>query len=229
MCFRHSERLFLAVTKPKDRFDITDPIYHDTEEHLGNVPYELTPKESLFLSYYLQSFNGTKAAQLAYPNVNKLRASREASAMLKKLHIRQVIDDYLEAAQVDARQVIARLGYFANESNVSHFVTYDENGKPEINLSTQAARDNMRLVKKLTHTTTTRTDKEGNTTVTDKIGIEVYSALEAMNILTRHFDSIPQPKADDPALEVKPMYIVVNPVQALPSEDTQDGQDGAQD
>ena len=95
------------MTKPKDRFEIADPIYHDTEEHLANVPYELTPKESLFLSYYLQSFNGTKAAQLAYPDMNKLRAGREASAMLKKLHVRQVIDDYLEAAQVDAKPRIS--------------------------------------------------------------------------------------------------------------------------
>lgn len=98
---------------------------------------KLTGKQKLFVEKYLgeANFNGTKAAELAGYKGTRASLSQIAYENLRKLEIKQVLDNALSAMTLPANAVLTRLTQIA-DGKVADF--YDESG----NFSLQTAKDN---------------------------------------------------------------------------------------
>jgi hypothetical protein len=187
----------------------------DPQLAIGSAETELSYKEQAFLAGYLQSFNGTQTMIDIGVTTNRNYARNAASEMLARPHVKAVIQSYLETEQASANEVIARLSYIAREGDLSHFLEIDEKG-PKLNLDTPKAREALGLIRKVKHKSTIREDPQTKERIYEsEIELEVYSKLDALSILSRHYDKVALPgnDEDDPIAAAKPLYIVVKPTQ----------------
>lgn len=68
---------------------------------------KMTQKETLFIGYYLEHFNGSRAAREA--GYSDESAGTYACELLKKPHIKEEIARQLESVHMSAREVLQRL------------------------------------------------------------------------------------------------------------------------
>lgn len=180
----------------------------DYEEELK----DLTPRQRIFISYYLQCFNGKQAALQAGIAGTVNSAYVASSTILKETKVKNFLNNYLAAASANAQETIYHVSQIARYGDVSHFLSTDEQGNVKIDLSTERAKRAVKLLKKVKQTTKETINLDTNEKVTETtVEIEVYSKLDAASILLRHYDSLP-PIPTDMQLseESKPLYIVVN-------------------
>lgn len=137
------------------------------EETLSQVESELSPKELLFINYYLtNNLNATLAAKLAGYSEN---SSHELGhRLLKKVEVKKVIDQYLKNESIETQELLKRLSDVA-KNKAMQFVNAD--GSVDL----QAIKDNglMHLVKSV------RRGKGG------KIHVTFYDAQKAQDTLAK--------------------------------------------
>lgn len=103
----------------------------------------VSKKHLAFAFHYIQCWDPAQAALRAgYKDSPYLHTN--ASKLLQKEEIRQVIDEAIEKHAMRAGEVLSRLAMMARGS-VTHFIT----SSGDIELDTDEARENLYLVKKL--------------------------------------------------------------------------------
>lgn len=135
---------------------------------------KLTDKQALFIQEYLKCFNAAEAARLAG---YKGRSDVEGARLLVNL------SEYLETARpsetvMTADEVLAELSLIAR-GDMGHFV--DDNSL-SINLTSDKARKNMRLVKKIKYVTQVNDDSQ-----TDTVEFELYDKVKALELLGKYY------------------------------------------
>ena len=141
----------------------------------------LTNKQQRFVEEYLKDCNATQAAIRA--GYSKKGADVRGAELLGN---RRVLPKLLEkqkelASQcnVEAKEVIEEIKKLAF-ANMADYITVDDDGKPEIDLSTMT-RDQAAALAEITNRTTTT--KDGGS---DHYGIKFHSKDSALEKLCKH-------------------------------------------
>jgi len=152
-------------------------------------PKELTDKQKLFVSEYLQDKNGAAAAQRA--GYAAKDSKQQAHKLLQDERINALIDKFLDMHAMRASEAIALMSDWARGS-VRRFLKVDEQGHLSINLAHDEAQQHLHLIKKLKQTRTSYMvgDMER---VDVKTEIELHDAKDAAHkILQLHGRYAPQ-------------------------------------
>lgn len=112
---------------------------------MAREPGALTHKQKVFVEEYLRCWNASEAARRAG---YKAKADVQGAQNLVKPSIRAVIDARLEELGMGAQEVLARLAVHAKGDLRPFLRTYPD-GTVEFDLSSQAAQDNLALIKEL--------------------------------------------------------------------------------
>lgn len=145
---------------------------------------KLTTKEKRFADRYLYEakFNGTEAARGVYDAASDNTLAQIAYQNLRKLHIKQYVDEGLAAMAMSGNEVIARLNDIA-KGKVTDF--YNADGKFDL----EVAKDRQveHLLKKIKRKTTSKVLRDQGEIEThllfEEIEFEIYSAHEALRDL----------------------------------------------
>lgn len=138
----------------------------------------LTPKEAAFVGYYLECSNAKQAALAA--------GYKSASGLLKRPRIRKVVTERMGAImakkEITAERVVAELGRIAF-ANIDDFVDDD------YRITSKPSRKKMAAVQEVTTETILGFDKDGEPDTPDvkKVKMKMYSKLDALDKLGRHF------------------------------------------
>lgn len=138
---------------------------------------DLTPKQQRFRDEYCVDFNGTQAAIRA--GYSKNTAAEQASRLLRNVNMQEAIKNRLDELAMPAEEALKRLGDIAGGS-VEHFVAADEDGQVYINLGTDDARANYKLLKKVKQTKTITRGDNGYEREEIKTEFELYNAQTAL-------------------------------------------------
>jgi len=135
---------------------------------------QLTDKQALFITEYLKCFNAAEAARLAG---YKGRSDVEGARLLV------ILSDYLEQARpsetiMTPEEVLMELSIIGR-GDMGNFI--DDNSL-SINLTSDKARNKMRLVKKIKYTTFANDDSQ-----TDTVEFELYDKVKALELLGKYY------------------------------------------
>lgn len=211
------------------KFDINLPERQTDTNELAKLAIfsELSERDLLFVVHYLKSFDAKQAvidAGIAHSNSAAKFFVRDVMA---RPAVKRALSQYFASFVAGIDETLSRISDIARDGDVSHFIDVDEDGRVSLNLSSERAKANMGLVKKVSQTETRRVDKEGAETITTKLSIEVYSKLDALSILAKHYDGNALP-GDEETKPSAPLYITVDagPVRVMKEEQEQEqGQD----
>lgn len=130
---------------------------------------KLTPKQEMFVEYYLQTWNATKAAIMA--GYSERTARQIGSENLSKPDIASYVRERIEANAMSADEVLARLAEHAR-GDVADLV---DPATLTLDWKKAQARGTTRLIKKIKQTTITGDEKQ-----TDIFEFELYDAQAAL-------------------------------------------------
>ena len=139
----------------------------------------LTPKQAAFVAHYLEHSDATKAATLA--------GYKSARGLLKRPEIRKEIKRRMERVmskkQITAERVVEELGKIA-------FANIDDFVDDEYRIQSKPGRKKMAAVQEVT--TETIIDRRRDIDEEDRedvrrVKMKMYSKLDALNSLGRHF------------------------------------------
>ncbi|GAF84172.1 unnamed protein product [marine sediment metagenome] len=133
----------------------------------------MTNKQRLFVEYYLQCWNATKAAERAGYRVPK----QEGSRLLSYDAIKEKIAERLAEIAMDADEVLARLADQARGEGTKYLTVGGS-----VDLARIIADDKQHLVKKVKRRTIT--DKNGN--IIEYQEVEFHDTQNALVQLGRH-------------------------------------------
>lgn len=133
----------------------------------------LTPKQTLFVNEYVQSWNAAKAARVAGYKGDDFTVGYNT---LRNPKVAAMIKDRLEEYAMPAFEALARLAQIARAS-VSDFLIYDpETGDFHISVSDDIPVEQALLaVKKI------------KVHIDGKIELEMYDKLRALELIGKHF------------------------------------------
>lgn len=166
------------------------PITTETE-----VDAPLSPKEELFVYELLQRGvrSGSDAAIAAGYAVKSARV--QASRMLTRANIQRAIRERLDAAQIEADDVLRRLVEHATGS-MADFIAIDKDGLPGLDFRQARKLGKLGLVKKFKHTREVRGSGDDMTTK-DTYEVELYDAQAALTLLGKHHRLFDRAGEDD--------------------------------
>lgn len=148
---------------------------------------ELTDKQKLFVSHYLQTLNAAHSARLAGYKGNDVTLASVGYENLRKPHIKEYVSTLMKERAMPPEEVIMRLSRMA-EGTLRPFLSTGEALKgeaPKYDLSTPQAQANLDLIKKLkTKTITKIGEKEAFEIV--EIDLEIHDPRAALVDLGRH-------------------------------------------
>lgn len=148
-----------------------------------------TPKQKLFIDYYLQTLNGVESARLAGYKGEYHTLGVVAHDNLKLPKIREAIESRLEEAAISANETLARVSKHAT-GTMSDFLELQpsDDGKFTVLLDIKKAERSgkLDLIKKYKETETRIVNKFGRETVTVRREIELYPADAALDKLMRY-------------------------------------------
>lgn len=136
-----------------------------------------TPKERLFVSYYLgrAQGNGTLAARLAGYRDPAVVAFR----LLRKSHISDAIENKLNKVGMDQEEVLMRIARLAR-ADAGDFMRFDElDGPPKLDMLKAKRRGQLGCVKKLKAT------RVGGDDPLEIVETELFAPIEALKILAK--------------------------------------------
>jgi phage terminase small subunit len=133
---------------------------------------ELTDKQRIFVEEYLTCWNATEAARRAGYDANEATLRSIGSENLTKPNIKALIDQRMKEKALSADEVLARLADIAR-GTLDDFLSVDRRGRIKIDLIKARKAGKMHLLKSYGK------GKQGEK-------IELYSAIEALQILGRH-------------------------------------------
>lgn len=138
-------------------------------------PPPLNAKQLAFVEHYLACWNGAQAARLAgYATAS---ARQQASDLLTKPNILEIIQERLTELHMGADEVLARLAEHARVS-VEDFLDDED----EISLKAARERGRLHLAKRLT--VTRHLSKNGDVSVSKTV--EPHDAQAALGLLGKH-------------------------------------------
>lgn len=132
-------------------------------------------KQKAFVNAYLSCWNGAEAARRAGYSARTARI--QASVLLTNPNIRAAIQKRLEKQAMSADEVLSRLGELAR-SDMRDFVVTDKHGDPAgFDLSEDKP---LHVVKKLSITTDTFSNEDGELQTTKRVTFELHDAHAAL-------------------------------------------------
>lgn len=145
---------------------------------------KFTKAQEVFISEYLQCFNGTEAYSRAYPKAKRTSARANAADLLAKTDIQEVIQARLNEVHMSADEALKLTADIAR-GDVTEFIT--QFGNIDIDLLKQSGKG--RLIKKIKQKTVTKIgkgEKDEDVEILDT-EIELYDAQSALrDILKIH-------------------------------------------
>lgn len=138
----------------------------------------LTGKQEAFVNEYVQSFNGVEAARRAGYTGSRNALAKTAHDLRKREDVDAAIRLRIEERVMGADEVLFHLAAQAR-SDIGDFLVIDGEGvRVDLAKATEAKKTG--LIKKLTQTRTVRTGKDGETTATETVSIELYDRQQAL-------------------------------------------------
>lgn len=169
----------MSKSEPKKRRAKAKPISKLDESGL-------TPQQKMFALEYIKDWNATRAAKEAGYSENT--ATEQASRLLTNVKIQAFIKEFVDTHGMSAAEVLMRLAEHARGSflpflPLDDFMTRGE--APKLDLTTEQARENLHLVKKLK--TKTRTSlKEDDEWEEVEVEVTIHDAQSALEKLGRY-------------------------------------------
>jgi len=158
----------------------------------------LTGKQALFVEEYLKCLNKTEAARRAGYDGNDVTLGAIGYENFKKPQIEEAIKQRLAEVAMSSDEVLKRLAEHAR-GNMGDFWKIPANGSPVLDLTSDRAKTQLHLIKKMKVKTTTKLlvgDGESlpenedsiliNQLVTTEIDFELYDAQAALEKLGKH-------------------------------------------
>ncbi len=144
----------------------------------------LTGKQALFVEAYLKCWNKTESARQAGYAGNDATLGAIGYENFKKPEIFEEIQRRISETAMSADEVLMRLGDHAR-GNMGDFWQIPDKGSPSLDLTSEKAKANLHLIKKMKVKTTVRTIADIPETTTE-IDFELYDAQAALEKLGRH-------------------------------------------
>ena len=155
---------------------------------------KLTDKQQAFINHYLITLNGTEAARRAGYKGNDVTLASVAYENLRKPHLREEIDNRLNALTMSADEALLRMTQIAR-GDLSQYIYNDG----DIDIQALKENDDGRLLKKYRRTRNSTTRKNGDEFESETIDFEFYPADAALrDILKIHGKYGPLGTDDDP-------------------------------
>lgn len=139
---------------------------------------ELTAKQKALVDTYCETLNQTEAARRVYNFSTDNAAASHASKTLRKHKVRAYLRAVMDEVMMDAAEVIARLSNLARTS-AADFVSFDEDGRAQLDLEKASKRAALSQVRDLTQHTTTKGDGTSETTLDVRLA-DPQRALKAL-------------------------------------------------
>ncbi|MEZ4901848.1 MAG: terminase small subunit [Spirosomataceae bacterium] len=140
---------------------------------------KLTTKQKRFIEEYCVDFNATQAAIRAGYNPNS--ANRIGSENLSKPDISKAILARLDELSMKSEEAIKRLTEMGRGSFAS-FLTFAQDGKVSIDLSSSQAQGNLHLIKKIKQTVR-KTINDGKAVETVIFEVELHDSKDALKTI----------------------------------------------
>lgn len=158
------------------------------EPNAESISSELPMQQQVFALEYIKDWNGTRAAQRAGYAGDENVLAVQANRLLRNAKVVELIKKRVSEVAMSADEVLLRLAAQAR-GTVEPFIYQDDNPlkgeAPKIDLSSEAARQNIGLIKRIK--TKTRTSiKEENAWEEVETEIGLYDAQAALDKLARH-------------------------------------------
>lgn len=138
----------------------------------------MSKKQELFVQYYLQNFNATRAARMAGYSDNGGYLHTVASKLLQNSTIKAEIDERMKQAKLSADAVIKLLSDHAT-GTLEDFLNSDG----EIDLETARQSGLMHLLKEVEITETYNKDDSGSV----RRKIKLHDPQKALELLGRYY------------------------------------------
>lgn len=175
----------------------------------------LTGKQALFVEEYLKCWNKTEAARRAGYDGNDVTLGAIGYENFKKPQIEEAIKQRLAEVAMSSDEVLKRLAEHAR-GNMGDFWRIPANGSPVLDLTSDKAKPQLHLIKKMKVKTTTKLlvgDGESlpededpillAQLVTTEIDFELYDAQAALEKLGKHHNLFAEKeKPPPPPVEV---------------------------
>lgn len=144
----------------------------------SGVSVGLSTKQTAFVEHYLRVWNAAEAARLA--GYSDATARQQGSRLLTNVDIQTAVSARLDELKMSADEVLTRLADIAR-GDMADFVTLDNAGEPQLNLTKAQTANKLKLVKKFK-----RTRRTFGEMVETQVEIELYDAQAALNTLGKH-------------------------------------------
>lgn len=146
---------------------------------------KLTGKQPLFVQYYLQELNGTKAALLA--GYSKKTAAAISGQNMRKPHILAAIEagkhKRAEKVEIDANWVLERAARLA-DFNINKFITVNNHGVAVYDFSGATDADWYCVSEYSTELLIKA--RSGDQVEVEKIKLKTFDKLKALELVARH-------------------------------------------
>lgn len=161
----------------------------------------LSGKQQIFVDEYLKTKNATRAALAA--GYSERSATEIGYENLRKPHISKVIAEHFAESAMGKEEVLARLADQAR-GTLAPFIRQSTDGENiGIDLSSDEAKANLHLIKKISQRRTVRTKGEDEEIEDTTLSIELHDPQAALNILAKHHNLFSDaPNAQPPATVV---------------------------
>lgn len=123
-------------------------------------PKKAKETERIFIEEYLQHWNATEAYHRAHPRAQRNTCWTEGNKTLRKPEVQAEIKKRLDEASMTADEVLVRLGRHAKASH-EPWMRIEKDGFVHLDFSSQEARGQLDLIKKIRTKRTRRVEGRG--------------------------------------------------------------------
>lgn len=149
---------------------------------------KLTTKQSAFVTFYMETFNGTKAAKLAKYQGDELTLANVACQNLKKPHIAAEIAKRMKILTMPAEEVILRLDRLARATIEDFIEIDDETGEYKLSLVKAEERGSLGVIKHIHQTKKVKVLKNGEHHTTYSTQLTLHDSQAALEKLGKFYN-----------------------------------------
>lgn len=147
---------------------------------------EARRKEKIFVDSYLIHWNGARAARDA--GYSARSAAEIAYDLLRKPHIKAIIEERLKESAMSSQEVLARWTDQARGS-MAPFIEVNADGFASLEFSSEEAKDNLHLIKKIRTKRTRRMVGRGERAEPwedESVEVEIHDPQRALDALSKY-------------------------------------------
>ena len=148
----------------------------------------LSVKHQAFVEEYLQCWSAAKAYRRVYPSAKQSTTWSNGSDLLRKTEVREAIEARLKGKRMSADEVLGRLSDQAKAS-MEPFIEIGKDGFAALDFSSEEAKANLRLIKRIKTKRTRRLEGKGKKAEAwedESVEVEVVDAQAALDKLGKH-------------------------------------------